>query len=114
MSRIKELDVSVLLDLYGALLTDKQMSILSMYYNEDFSLSEIAENEGISRQAVQDLLRRSEAKLTEWENALRLMERFRKTEQALERLEQLIPVLPAEAQTEITAAAAEIRTAWED
>ena len=114
MSRIKELDVSVLLDLYGSLLTEKQRNILSMYYNEDYSLTEIAENESISRQAVQDLLRRSHAKLTEWENALRLMERFRRTEQALERMEQLIPTLSAEAQAEITAAAAEIRTAWED
>ena len=114
MSRIKELDVSILLDLYGSLLTEKQRSILSMYYNDDFSLTEIAENEGISRQAVQDLLRRSEAKLTEWENALRLMERFRKTEHALERIEKLIPDLSAEARSEITEAAAEIRTAWED
>jgi len=114
MSRIKELDVSILLDLYGSLLTDKQFSILSMYYNDDYTLSEIAENEGSSPQAVQDLLRRSKAKLSEWENALKLMERFRMTEQALSRIEALIPVLPENAQTEITAAAAQIRTAWED
>ena len=114
MSRVKELKVSVLLDLYGSLLTEKQQNILTMYYNEDYSLTEIAENEGTTRQAVQDLIRRSEAKLTEWENALKLLERYRRTERALERIERLIPALPESAQNEITAAAEDIRTAWED
>lgn len=114
MSRIKKLDVSVLLDFYGALLTDKQRAILCMYYNDDFSLSEIAENEGSSRQAVQDLLRRSESKLNEWESSLKLLERFRKTEYALGLIEKLLPELDEATRAEITEATAEIRAAWED
>ena len=114
MSRVKELDISVLLDLYGALLTDKQQNILSLYYNEDYSLREIAENEGISRQAVMDLLKRSEAKLQEWDAKLRLLERFRLTESALKRIEQASAELPDDTRTEITAAADAIRAVWED
>jgi len=114
MSRIKELDVSVLLDLYGALLTEKQQNILSLYYNEDYSLREIAENECISRQAVMDLLKRSEAKLLEWDAKLRLLERFRLTESALKRIEQVSAELPEETRTEIAAAADAIRAVWED
>ena len=114
MSRVKELDISVLLDLYGALLTDKQQNILSLYYNEDYSLREIAENENISRQAVMDLLKRSEAKLLEWDSKLRLLERFRLTESALSRIEQASAELPTATRTEITAAADAIRAVWED
>lgn len=114
MSRVKELDISVLLDLYGALLTEKQQNILSLYYNEDYSLSEIAENEGISRQAVMDLLKRSEAKLLEWDSKLRLLERFRHTESALKRIELASTELPVAIRTEITAAANDIRIVWED
>ena len=114
MSRVKELDISVLLDLYGALLTEKQQNILSLYYNEDYSLSEIAENESISRQAVMDLLKRSEAKLLEWDSKLRLLERFRRTESALKRIELASAALPEATRTEITAAANDIRTVWED
>ena len=114
MSRVKELDISVLLDLYGALLTDKQQNILSLYYNEDYSLREIAENENISRQAVMDLLKRSEAKLLEWDSKLRLLERFRLTESALNHIEQISAELPEELRTEITAATDAVRAVWED
>ena len=114
MSRVKELDISLLLDLYGTLLTDKQQNILSLYYNDDYSLSEIAENEGISRQAVMDLLRRSEAKLLEWDTKLKLLKRFRLTESALTRIEKASAELSEAIRTEITAAANDIRTVWED
>ena len=62
--------VSELLDRYGALLSDKQYRILDGYYNNDLSLSEIAENEGITRQGVSDFVKRGEAQLTEFEEKL--------------------------------------------
>ena len=66
--------VSELLDRYGILLSEKQFRILDGYYNNDLSLSEIAENEGITRQGVSDFVKRSEAQLLEYEQKLRLCE----------------------------------------
>ena len=65
--------VSELLDRYGVLLSDKQFRILDGYYNNDLSLSEIAENEGITRQGVSDFVKRGEAQLTEFEEKLGLI-----------------------------------------
>ena len=70
------LHISALLDLYGAILPEKQQRILDGYYNNDLSLSEIAENEGITRQGVSDFVKRSEAQLLEFEEKLGLVERF--------------------------------------
>ncbi len=66
--------ISGLLDRYGALLSEKQFRILDGYYNNDLSLSEIAENEGITRQGVSDFVKRSEAQLLEYEQKLHLCE----------------------------------------
>ncbi len=63
----KRLSVGNLLDVYGAFLSEKQRTLTGFYYNDDLSLAEIAENEGITRQAVSELIRRSEAQLFEWE-----------------------------------------------
>ena len=65
--------VSELLDRYGTLLSEKQYRILDGYYNNDLSLSEIAENEGITRQGVGDFVKRSEAQLIEFEEKLALV-----------------------------------------
>ena len=46
----KDLEISFLLDFYGDMLTEKQREVIEFYYNEDLSLSEIADNEGITRQ----------------------------------------------------------------
>jgi len=73
MDRIFEL--GRLLDAYGALLTERQQSVLDQYANENCSLAEIAEREGISRQAVRDLLVRSERTLHDYEEKLRLCEK---------------------------------------
>ena len=59
----KDLYISTLLDVYGEFLSEKQRNITEHYYNDDLSLSEIAENEGITRQGVNDLIKRSEAQL---------------------------------------------------
>ena len=59
----KDLGITILLDFYGDMLTEKQRDFLGYYYNDDLSLSEIAENEGITRQGVRDSIKRAEAQL---------------------------------------------------
>lgn len=61
--------MNALLDAYEGLLTEKQQEILNLYYKEDFSFSEIAENLGISRAAVNDHIKRSTHILTEYEKS---------------------------------------------
>ena len=63
----KDLSISALLDFYGPFLSEKQRNLLYHYYNEDLSLSEIAENEQITRQAVRDLIKRGELQLKKYE-----------------------------------------------
>ncbi|MGN0520966.1 MAG: YlxM family DNA-binding protein [Candidatus Fimenecus sp.] len=63
-------EITILLDFYGEMLTEKQRDFLSYYYNDDLSLSEIAENEGISRQGVRDAIKRAETLLYDMESKL--------------------------------------------
>lgn len=72
----KDLTVGLLMDFYGQLLTVKQLDALDMYYNRDLSLAEIAENEGISRQAARDFIKKGEGKLRELEDKLGLVKKF--------------------------------------
>ena len=71
----EKIKISMLLEIYGKLLTEKQKNLLDDYYNKDLSLSEIAENENITRQAVRDLLKKGEKKLFEYEEKLGVMEK---------------------------------------
>ena len=84
---------SMLLDFYGDLLTDKQRECFSLYYNEDLSLSEIAEQRGISRQGVWDNIRHAEAALREIEEKTGLIARFEQTKAALLRLREQLSAL---------------------
>lgn len=71
----KKVEISMLWQIYGKLLTEKQYQIIDYYYNEDFSLSEIAENEGITRQGVRDIIKKGEKKLFEYEEKLSFMKK---------------------------------------
>jgi hypothetical protein len=71
----KKIEISILLDIYGNLLTEKQRQLLDDYYNNDLSLSEIAENEEITRQAVRDNLKKGENNLFEYEEKLGFMKK---------------------------------------
>ena len=82
----KNLEVTVLLDFYGEMLTEKQRSFLEYYYDDDLSLSEIAENEGITRQGVRDAIKRAEAQLFHMEEKLGLAARFGDSRRALEEI----------------------------
>ncbi len=75
---------ALLLDFYGPLLTVKQRECFDLHYNEDLSLSEIAEQEGISRQGVWDNIRRAEAALREMEEKTGLVRRVTELERELE------------------------------
>jgi len=65
-----------LIDYYGKMLTPKQLNILDLYYNNDLSLSEISENEGITRQGVRDAIKRAETQLRAFESSLGLVENY--------------------------------------
>ncbi len=73
---MKDLNVSLLMDFYGNLLPEKQQDMLEQYYQEDLSLSEIAENSGITRQGVHDNIKRAVAELKNYEEKLGLLTRF--------------------------------------
>ena len=77
----------MLLDFYGELLTQKQQDAVDFYYNQDFSLAEIAEDMSISRQGARDLIKRAEKQLLEFENALGLVARFSKISKELKTVE---------------------------
>ena len=75
--------ISILLEIYGNLLTEKQRALLENYYNNDLSLSEIAENEQITRQAVRDNLKKGENKLFEYEEKLGIMKKTKVQEEQI-------------------------------
>lgn len=68
--------MTMLFDFYGEVLTPRQKEFFDLYYNEDLSLAEIAENYGISRQGVRDVIVRAEAIITDLEDKTGLMKRF--------------------------------------
>ena len=76
--------MTMLFDFYGEILTDRQKEFYDLYYNEDLSLAEIAENYGITRQGVRDVIVRAEAILTELEDKTGLIRRFHAMRSQLE------------------------------
>ena len=79
----KNMDVPLLFDFYGEMLTEKQRSMIDLYYQQDLSLSEIAEIVGISRQGVRDSVKRAEAQLFEMEAQLGMAARLKDIDSAL-------------------------------
>ena len=84
VSVAKNLDVVLLADFYGEMLTDNQRKFIEYYYSDDLSLSEIAQNEGITRQGVRDAVKRAETQLFDMEKKLGFAERTRKITEALD------------------------------
>ena len=85
----KNLEISLLLDFYGDMLTEKQRDVVELYYNEDLSLAEIATHSGITRQGVRDSIKRAESQLLDYEDRLRLAGRFRKIQAYLDEITDL-------------------------
>ena len=84
----KNLEISNLLDFYGDVLTEKQRDVLEQYYNDDLSLAEIAENFGITRQGVRDVIVRAEGILSDLEDKTGLIKRFHAMQKQLQEIEQ--------------------------
>ena len=80
----KHIEISMLWQIYGKLLTKKQYSVLNDYYNNDLSLSEIAENYHISRQGVRDIIMKGENRLFEYESKLSIMKKAQKQEEQIQ------------------------------
>ena len=80
--------ISILLEIYGKLLTEKQNEYMDLYYNQDLSLSEIGDNNDITRQAVRTILLKSKKKLEEYEEQLKFMQKEEKIKKCIEELEE--------------------------
>ena len=78
--------MTMLFDFYGELLTERQKEFYELYYDEDLSLSEIAENYGISRQGVRDVIVRAENYMTEIEDKTGLIKRFMQLQPHVEKI----------------------------
>ncbi len=83
-------EISLLYDFYGQLLTRRQREAMRLYYEENLSLSEIAGEFSISRQGVHDSLRNGEKALKEYEKKLGLLERFRKSREAVRHIDSAL------------------------
>ena len=88
----KDLEIGLLLDFYGELLSDSRREAAELYYNEDLSLAEIAEGAGITRQGVRDSINKAKMQLTEYEEKLGLASKFREIERTVK---DIIPRLEA-------------------
>lgn len=110
--RGKDMAASLLLDFYGQTLTGKQRDAMELYYNEDLSLSEIAENLKISRQAALDSIQRAQKHLNKMEHQLGMLKKYRACADAAAEIERLAKGGPAE--REILRQVQIIRQAWED
>ena len=82
----KHVEISMLCQIYGKLLSEKQYEFINDYYNQDLSLSEIAENNEITRQAVRDIIKKGENKLFEFEEKLSIMKRMLKQEKQIQQI----------------------------
>lgn len=85
--------MALLYDFYGDMLTDRQKEFYDLYYNEDLSLAEIAENYGITRQGVRDVIVRAEAILTELEDKTGIIRRFHKMQQQFSEIETAVKAI---------------------
>lgn len=83
-SEVERVKIGLLLDLYGNILTEKQKQTMDLYFQQDYSLSEISEQLSITRQAVRDSLLRAETTLYDTDARLGLLDRFNETRHALE------------------------------
>ena len=85
--------MALLYDFYGDMLTDRQKEFYDLYYNEDLSLAEIAENYGITRQGVRDVIVRAEAILTELEDKTGIVRRFLRMKEQFAQMESAVEAI---------------------
>ena len=100
--RSDALTMTLLYDYYGELLTEKQRGLFDLYYNQDYSLSEIASAAGISRQGVHDMIKRCNHTLEEYEAKLHLVEKFLNIREQVHRIKEIAADYQAQEITEIS------------
>ncbi len=105
----KNLNVGYLLDFYGELLPERKRSVLDLYYNEDYSLAEIADEIGISRQGVRNMIKKTEAELFFYEEKLGLAKKLLQVQADADALSELVKQhsLPEDVKSKI------LQLAWE-
>lgn len=86
----KTLRMSLLFDFYGPLLTERQQEVFQMYFHEDLSLGEIGEQLGVSRQAIYDMLKRSEAIMEDFEAKLELISKYKIRQKNLTEIQEIL------------------------
>jgi predicted DNA-binding protein YlxM (UPF0122 family) len=86
----KTTQINLLYDFYQNLLTEKQRNYMELYYHDDFSLSEIAEQFQVSRQAVFENIKRAEQLLEQYENQLQLLSKHGQRSKLFEQLDELL------------------------
>ena len=91
-----DLELSLRYDFYGGLLTKRQNEVMQLYHEENLSLSEIAQEFGISRQGVHDALKNAQEALADYEEKLGLVARFEKTNEAIAEIDSIIDEMTAE------------------
>ncbi len=89
----KDLEIALLLDFYGELLSDSRRHAAELYYNEDLSLGEVAEDMGITRQGVRDHIERAKSQLATYEEKLGLAAKFREIEATIANVVPKLEVL---------------------
>ncbi len=97
----KIVELSLLYDFYGALLKDHQREIYEDYILNDYSLSEIAAEQNISRQGVHDIIKRCSKQLMEYEEKLNLIDKFNKTKDMVNQINQLAKQIGETGKTEL-------------
>lgn len=84
----KNLEIGLLLDFYGDIIPEKRRGLMELYYNDDLSLSEIAEQTGVTRQAVREAIKKTETELLFYEEKLGLMRRFTEAQACTARIRE--------------------------
>ena len=105
------LEMALLFDTYGGMLTDKQRECFDMRYNQDLSLGEIAEMMGVSRQAVNDNLKKTEALLRRMEENIGSVKRDIEIRRAVEELLGCVTVLDASSDPAVLTVSRRIKSA---
>ena len=99
----KNLEIGYLLDFYGDVLSERKRTVLDFYYNDDLSLAEIAEEIGISRQGVRELIKKAGEELMFYEEKLGLAKRFQTLEEQTEQLISLMEQKGIEGEVRLSA-----------
>ena len=98
--KIREtVELSILYDFYGELLTDNNKEVFEEYVFNDLSLAEIAEQKGITRQGVHDIIKRTSKKLREYEDSLHLLDKFKTIEKKVSHIKELTKQLKNQDET---------------